>query len=319
MKLFFRTLLLLVAFNNSSFAQQMPSPDENIPFLVTFSKSSDKTWGDDDNIQIYFFSIPQDIKTPFYIRIFDADNGGKYDENRNGFNSKTKFSVYGGKGAHSNPASKEKDPKGNYNSGILLNTKTFGEDAAYDDKWFNFGPINPTEGELQPEMGYVFKLVVEGNEGDDGNLYRLSLSSSKDDNVKVEGGNILTYEYCFRTSDNAGSVSHLYPFVTKGIISVTIDVFDYDDEGLIRIISVSKKGENTKLEKQENREISKHTISSDEINTSLDVQFIKNKPSKNNNITVSITNQVGESLAFYTVPIGGVPKYKYVIKVNKSK
>ncbi len=317
MKLFFNILVFAFVFNISASAQVMPSPDENIPFLVTFSKSSDKTWGDDDNIQIYFFSIPKDNKTPFYIRIFDADNGGKYDENRNGFNSKTKFSLYGGKGAHSNPASKEKDPKGNYNSGILLNTKTFGEDPANDDKWFNFGPINPTEGELQPEMGYVFKLVVEGSEGDDGNLYRLSLSSSKDDNVKVEGGNILTYEYCFRTSDNAGSVSHLYPFVTKGIISVTIDVFDYDDEGLIRIISVSKKGENTKLEKAENREISKHTIVDDEINTSLDVQFIKNKASKNNNITVSITNQVGESLAFYTVPIGGVPKYKYKIKVSK--
>jgi hypothetical protein len=82
---------------------------------------------------------------------------------------------------------------------------------------------------------------------DDGNLYRLSLSSQKDDNVKVEGGNIFTYEYCFRTSDAAGSVSHLYPFVTKGIISVTIDVFDYDDEGIIRIISVAKKGEVTKL------------------------------------------------------------------------
>ncbi|MDO8999528.1 MAG: hypothetical protein Q7W45_07175 [Bacteroidota bacterium] len=317
MKNYFKLLIILFAINNSFFAQIMPSPDENIPFLVTFSKSSDKTWGDDDNIQIYFFAIPQDIKTPFYIRVFDPDNGGKHDENRNGFNSKTKFSVYGGKGAHSNEAAKGKDPKGNYNSGILLNTKTFGDDPQYDDKWYNFGPLNPTEGELQPEMGYVFKLVVEGAEGDDGNLYRLSLSSQKDDNVKVEGGNILTYEYCFRTSDAIGSVSHLYPFVTKGIVSITIDVFDYDDEGLIRIISVSKKGENTKLEKSENREISKHTISDEEINTSLDVQFIKNKASKNNNITVSIANQYGVSLPFYTVPIGGVPKYKYKIKVSK--
>ena len=317
MKRFFNVLLFTLVFNNSFYGQIMPSPYENIPFLVTFSKSSDKTWGDDDNIQIYFFSIPQDIKTPFYIRIYDADNGGKYDENRNGFNSKTKYSVYGGKGAHSNTASKETDPNGNYNSGILLNTKTFGEDPQNDDKWFNFGPINPTEGELQTEVGYLFKLVVEGTDGDDGNLYRLSLSSQKDDNVKVEGGNIFTYEYCFRTSDAAGSVSHLYPFVTKGIISVTIDVFDYDDEGIIRIISVAKKGEVTKLEKSENREKSIHKIVDDEINTSLDVQFIKNKVSKNNNITVSITNQVGGSLAFYAMPIGGVPKYKYRIKVSK--
>lgn len=317
MKLFVLVSVLFCVINNSLYSQLMPSAEENIPFLVTFSKSSDKTWGDDDNIQIYFFAIPQDSKTPFYIRIYDADNGGKHDENRNGFNSKTKFSLYGGKGAHSNEAAKNKDPKGNYNSGILLNTKTFGDDLQYDDKWFNFGPINPTEGELQSELGFVFKLVVEGGEGDDGNLYRLSLSSKKDDNVKVEGGNIFTYEYCFRTFDVSGAASHLYPFVTKGITSVTIDVFDYDDEGIIRIISVSKKGENTKLEKQANREISKHTIIEDEINTSLDVQFIKNKASKNNNITVSIANQYGESLAFYTVPIGGVPKYKYKIKVTK--
>jgi hypothetical protein len=94
-------------------------------------------------------------------------------------------------------------------------------------------------------------------------------------------------------------------------------VFDYDDEGIIRIISVAKKGEVTKLEKSENREKSIHKIVDDEINTSLDVQFIKNKVSKNNNITVSITNQVGGSLAFYAMPIGGVPKYKYRIKVSK--
>ena len=70
MKRFFNVLLFTLVFNNSFYGQIMPSPDENIPFLVTFSKSSDKTWGDDDNIQIYFFSIPQDIKTPFYIRIY---------------------------------------------------------------------------------------------------------------------------------------------------------------------------------------------------------------------------------------------------------
>lgn len=317
MKLFLKICVLVLICNQVYYAQIMPSPDENIPFLVTFSKSSDKTWGDDDNVQIYFFTIPKDSKTPFYIRIFDADNGGKYDENRNGFNSKTKFSIYGGKGAHSNQAAKATNPKDNYNSGILLNTKTFGNDAQYDDKWYNFGPINPTEGELEPELGYVFKLVVDGTEGDDGNLYRLSLSTQKEENAMVEGGNISTYEYCIRTSDTPGSVSHLYPFVTKGVVSITIDVFDYDDEGLIRIISVSKKGENTKLDKADNREISKHTIVDAEINTSLDVQFIKNKPVKNNNITVSILNQYGESLPFYTVPIGGVPKYKYKIKVSK--
>jgi hypothetical protein len=302
----------------SLFSQIMPSTDENIPYLVTFSKSADKTWGDDDNIQIYFFTIPKGIKTPFFIRIYDPDNGGKLDENRGGFNSKTKFSIYGGKGAHSSEEAKKTDPKGNYNSGSLINTKTFSDDAAYDEKWYSFGPINPLEGEEQNELGgYVFKLVVEGLDGDDGNLYKLSLSSSKDENIKVEGGNTFTYEYCFRSYDKESTVCHLYPFVSKGISSIKINVYDYDEEGLIRIISVAKKGEESTIKSGNNWQASEHKILAEELNTSLDVQFIKKKNVKNNNITVNIVNQYGEFMPFYTVPIGGVPKYNYKIKVTK--
>ncbi len=311
-------VLLFVFTWSTSCSQIMPSTDENIPYLVTFSKGADKTWGDDDNIQIYFFTIPQDIKTPFFIRVYDPDNGGKLDENRNGFNSKTKFSLYGGKGAHSDKDAQKTDPKGNYTSGSLLHTKTFGDDKTYDDKWFSFGPINPLEGELQPELnGYVFKLIVEGLEGDDGNLYKLSLSSSKEDNIKVEGGNTFTYEYCFRSYDKEFTMCHLYPFVAKGITSIKVNVYDYDAEGLIRIISVSKKGEESSISKAPNWEVSEHKIMPEELNTSLDVQFIKKKPVKNNNITVFIVNQYGETMPFYTVPIGGVPKYNYKIKVTK--
>jgi len=311
-------LFALFLVSGSLSSQIMPSNDENIPYLVTFSKQADKTWGDDDNVQIYFFNIPKDIKTAFYVRILDPDNGGKVDENRGGFNSKTKFTLFGGKGAHSSEDAKKIDPKGNYNSGALMHTKTFDADAQYDEKWFSFGPINPLEGELQPELdGYVFKLVVEGLDGDDGNLYRLALSTSKDENIKVEGGNIFTYEYCLRTSDDIGSVSHLYPFVSKGITSVNINVYDYDSEGNIRIISVAKKGEESTIAQGTNWESSSHKILPDELNTSLDVQFIKKKAIKNNNITVNIQNQYGESLAFFAVPIGGVPKYKYKIKVSK--
>lgn len=317
MRKFIPVLVLILSFN-SLFSQIMPSTDENIPYLVTFSKSADKTWGDDDNIQIYFFTIPQDIKTPFFIRVYDPENGGKLDENRGGFNSKTKFSLYGGKGAHSSADAKKTDPKGNYNSGSLLHTKTFSNETTFDEKWFSFGPINPLEGELQPELnGYVFKLVVEGLDGDDGNLYRLSLSTSKDDNIKVEGGNIFTYEYCIRSSDKEFTVCHLYPFVSKGITSINVNVYDYDEEGLIRIISVAKKGEESSISKAPNWESSSHKIVPEELNTSLDVQFIKKKPVKNNNITVFIVNQYGENLAFYAVPIGGVPKYNYKIKVTK--
>ncbi len=313
-------LFLFARFNFVCTAQVMPSVEENIAYLVTFSKNADKTWGDDDNIQIYFFTVPEAVKVPFYIRVFDPDNGGTIDENRGGFNSKTKFSVYGGNGAHSNSDAKQTNPIRNYKSGVLLGSKTFGEDATTDNKWYNFGPFNAMEGEMQPELrGYVFKLVVEGLEGDDGNLYKLSLSTDKNNNVKLEGGNILTYEYCFRTSDKELNTCHLFPFISKGITAIKVNTYDYDEEGIIRIVSIDKKGEEISPSGDGKWDASQHKIQPREINSSLDIQFIKRKPVFNNNIVVYLTNQYGEAMPFYTAPIGGVPNYKAGISIKPSK
>jgi len=300
---------------NKLFAQPFPSADEKIPFLCTFSKNSEKDWGDDDFVQIYFFVVPQTEKNPIYIRVFDPDIGGKYDEVHDAFNSKTKFSVYGGKGAASNPDAKKQTPTGNFKSGIQLSSKTFGDDPTFDDKWYTLGPFNPVEGELQPE-GYVFKLIIEGMDGDDGNLYKMFLSSLPNENKAIEGGNAFTYEYSFRMADNKGSISHLYPFVGAGITAVKISVFDFDDDGILRIVSVAKKGEITKSSGNAVWLETTHKITSEELNTSLDIQFVKQQDSKNNNVVVYITNQYGELMPFYATPIGGVPKYKFKIAVK---
>lgn len=300
-------------------AQQFPSADEKIPFLCTFSNKSDKDWGDDDFVQIYFFTIPQNEKNPVYIRIFDADLGGQHDEVHGEYNSKTRFAIYGGKGAHSNADAQKQDPTGNFKSGIELASKTFGSDTSNDNKWYTFGPFNPVEGEMQPDFGgYVFKLIIQGMEGDDGNLYRLFLSSQPNANKAIEGGNAFTYEYSLRLADNKGAVSHLYPFVSKKVTAVKIKVFDYDDDGILRVVSVAKKGETAKSSGNGNWIETDHKVVPEEQNTSLDVQFIKLKESKNNNIVVNIANQYGELMPFFSSPIGGVPKYKFKIGVKSN-
>jgi hypothetical protein len=202
----------------------------------------------------------------------------------------------------------------------MLASKTFGGEADYDDKWYTFGPFNPAEGELQPEYGgYIFKMIIEGQEGDDGNLYKLFLSSKTDQNVNVEGGNGFTYEYCFRTNEKPGMVSHLYPFIGKNVISIKINTFDYDKEGVIRMISVVKKGDIAETSNNGDWSVSTHKIVQQEINTSVDVQIIKKIAGKNNNVVIFITNQYGEAMPFYTIPIGGVPKFKPAIGFKKKE
>lgn len=297
-------------------AQSFPGEDENIPFLITFGKAGLTSWGDDDFSQTFFLSIPKDQKEPIYIRVFDPDCGGLHDESKGGFNSETKFSVYGGKAAYSNPDSRGHNPEGEYHAGTLLGSKSFGVNEKYDNGWYTFGPFNPTEGEWVEKLNsYMFKLICDGVVGDDGNAYRYFLSTSATGNTKVEGANGFTYEYTFRLP-NVRAICHIYPFVDDKVVSIQQYNFDWDDDGMIRIISIARKGDPVTQSTDDDWANSKHIIDDREKNTSLDIQFIKTAAKNNNNVVVRVTNQYGEMLPFYSIPIGGKPVYKPMINVS---
>lgn len=300
--------------------QPVPADEENIPFLVTFGSKADKSWGDDDFSQTFFFVIPENNLTPIYIRVFDPDTGGEHDEQKGDWNTHMRFSVYGGQGCITNPDATGTDPVGNYKSGNLLASKVFSESARYDNEWYTFGPFNPTEGELVPKYGgFVFKVIADGITGDDGNLYRYFLSSKGDENIAIEGGNAFTYEYTFRLHDDPSQVSHIYPFIDDKVISIKQSNFDWDHDGVIKIVSKAKPGLEIEVSGENEWKHSEHKIIEREHNSSLDIQFIKSKNRiQNNNVVISVRNQYGEFLPFYTVPIGGIPKYQPAIKVVKK-
>jgi hypothetical protein len=295
-------------------AQPVPADDENIPFLVTFGKASPTSHGDDDFAQVFFLMVPKTIKTPFYVRVFDPDVSGQHDEIYNDADTKTKFSVYGGPKAYSNPNARESNPVGDYNSGTLLGSKTFGADSKYDNDWYTFGPFNPTDGDSENKFNaYIFKIIAEGVSGNDGNLYRYYFSTYPDKNSRLEGANAFTFEYTFRMPSKAGAICHLYPYIDPEVTSVKQFNFDWDDDGVMKIISYEKKGEWVSMSNENNWVESTHIIMEKERNASLDFQFVKsaNTPKENNNVCFYIRNQYGEFMPFYNIPIGGVPKYKY--------
>ena len=227
------------------FGQAVPGKDENIPFLVTFGKNGETSWGDDDFSSIFFFTIPKDFNRQFYIRVFDPDCGGENDEIQGLFDSKTMFSVYGGKGVDpdKNIASRGLKNSDNYKQGNLLASKVFGNEVTYDNKYYSFGPFNPTEGDYNEKWkSYIFKIVCEGISGDDGNLYRYFLSRDVRNELAIEGANAFTYEYTFRMWNENKSVSHIYPYVDTGIVSIKQRNFDWDDDGVILVVSTYKQG-----------------------------------------------------------------------------
>ena len=311
-------ILLLLLNGQILLAQEVPSPQENIPYLVTFGLNSDHSWGDDDFSQTVFFTIPKTQTKPFYIRVYDPETGGDLDENNGGFNTKTKFMVYGGKDAYSDKDARNVNPIGNYKSGILLDSKIFGTEAVYNLKWVTLGPFNPIQGEYVKDFdAYVFKLIVDGMNGDDGNLYKLFLSISSTENIAIEGANAFAYEYSVRLQSTANSVAHIYPYADDQVASFNIRSFDFDNDGQIKLYSCVKNGHPVITSNDNEWSLSKHPIKTDERNKCLDLQIVKKGEFKND-IVFYITNEYDMPVPFFAAPLGGVPRYKYNIKIKSS-
>ncbi len=314
MKRYILAIVFVLTFLNSVISQPVPAKDENIPFLMTFGPKAETSWGDDDFSQTFFFQIPETHTGVIYIKVFDPDVGGKNDEENGGFDTRVTYSVFGGVGCFTDEDANGVDPIGNYKSGTLLATKTFGVNPVYDDKYYIFGPFNVTEGELFKDWGghYMFKVICDGISGNDGNLYRYFLSTEKDEDKEVEGGNAFAYEYSFRMHDDPNEVSHIYPYIDSKTISVKQTNFDWDNDGVIRIVSIARQGQVLRVSNEDNWVEDEMKILEDEKESSLDFQFIKKRSPavKNNNVVVNVRNQYDQYMPFFVVPIGGVPTYK---------
>jgi hypothetical protein len=227
-----------------------------------------------------------------------------------------KYSVYGGKGAFSNKEARGIAPEKNGKSGQLITSKTFDNQLTYDTKWYAMGPFNPGEGEYSEELGgYIFKMVCEGIEGNDGNLYKYFLSIQPNENIAVEGGNAFTYEYSLRLKDKAKSIAHLYPFLDKDVVSIKVNTFDFDNDGNIKLYSNAKNWHFVSVSNDNEWVASEHKIQDTERNKSIDVQVFKYSGT-NNDMVIYVTNQYNIPLPFFAIPLGGVPKYKYKLTIS---
>ncbi len=162
--------LALLIFSTNVFAQ-------NNAFLITYGSNAGTAEGDDDFTQVIFLAVPPEVTDSLYIRILDADCGGVRDALYGGvWDTKTRFRFYGGDGAFS-PLSVQsaKPDRNDLNSGALLAELTIGEDSFKDDRWFTLAGFSVSSGDSIEGLRY-FRLNVEGLNGNDGNIFDVSVS-----------------------------------------------------------------------------------------------------------------------------------------------
>jgi hypothetical protein len=84
----------------SSPAKTQPAAEPTPPLYITFGVGAHQQEGDPDNRQAFYFSVPAGSTKPLFVRLFDPDSGGAYDQiTTRGADTTTRFTVFGGKGA----------------------------------------------------------------------------------------------------------------------------------------------------------------------------------------------------------------------------
>jgi hypothetical protein len=211
-----------------------PSPNTTLEtgYVVTFGPDASMGDGDDDQVQVIFLDVPASYAGSLYFRIFDADTGGDADEQNGAWDTTTTYTLRGGSGAYSLPNARSSHPDSTgINSGTLLTQTVIGNDGAYNNNWnLVFGPYSAGDGE-EPVIGSsrrVFKLVVEGASGNDGNFYNVALSTDPLTNTAPAGSRALAYSWTFWVNHDVAQRPPLYPYVPTGTLSFEQHNWDMD-------------------------------------------------------------------------------------------
>ena len=133
----------------------------------------------------------------------------------------------------------------------------------------------------------------------------------------MDGANAFAYEYSVRLNMSANSIAHIYPFADNLVTAFKINSFDFDNDGQMKLFSSVKNGHIIKNSGDNEWVLSTHVVKPEERNKSLDMQIVK-KGDYKNDVVFYITNEYDMPVPFFAAPIGGVPRYKYKIKINSS-
>jgi len=195
-------------------------------YLITYGIDASTVEGDDDFFQVVFIRMPDQMRDPVYVRIFDADCGGEVDAiYHRKFDTRTGFKIFGGKGAYSVPGMRKPTPvKSDLYAGTLLANEEFGENPLLDNKWYTFARIKPEDGEKVGQFRY-FKVVIEGKEGNDGNAFLITVSSEEHSSTPPDEVEIFTFAPTIRLP-RPGVFSEMRFFVPEDVREIVVHNFD---------------------------------------------------------------------------------------------
>lgn len=192
------------------------------PSLVTFGPRASQSEGDHDFQQLIRFALPATAGR-VYVRVFDPDVADAHDEPQGGFDTQTRFSLYG----DGSEARLLRDGDGVVQeviNGEPLETVDFGRDPEADGQWKTLFSVKAAQGTPNGNQR-DFILAVEGLDGNDGNVFDVAVSTADDKNRAPDRLRLYSFVPTFQSSD-LGTVAELRFQLPPTASAVVVENFD---------------------------------------------------------------------------------------------
>lgn len=199
--------------------------------LILYGPGAATREGDTDRREQIFFSVPASERNRLYVRIYDPEVSGKNDFPYGPTSdSETTFRVFGGTGAFSEasrPVQQETgarepaqvDTAPILGPGKLIREKAYGNDPKTDGRWINLTPVRARQGEVIDDRAW-FRIDIQGTGGNDGNIYSVAVSRSRDRMREPEGLEMFSYQPTVRWRPNEPATQVWFRPTTDGPYSV---------------------------------------------------------------------------------------------------
>lgn len=198
---------------------------QNTISLVTYGPEAETREGDADYSQIIYIRVPVNNTDDLYLRIFDADCGGRNDSPFGPYNMVTRYQLIGKEGDFTLPSLNANGGLSDYTDAAkFIADTTIGEDPFVDNKWYNLVRFLPQDGK-KIDNYYHFKLIIKGLSGNDGNVFNVAVSNNPKSNDTPEGVIIESYEPTIRLPQQ-GIFAEMRFFTPENLDSVRVYNFD---------------------------------------------------------------------------------------------
>lgn len=206
----------------SAFADDPPARS-GPPLMAAYGPNALTIEGDHDHRLVVRFDVPADRRGTVHVRLFDPDTAGLHDEVFGRPDGRTRFSIYGAD-ARVQFGPDDAGIYQEYVSGTPLVSREFGADRRLDDSWTTLASLDVGDGELFGNRRMFF-LVVDGIDGNDGNLFDVAISASAAAQEAVTDARLYSYMPTVRVL-NRRSITELGFAIPNGATSLTFINFD---------------------------------------------------------------------------------------------